>query len=316
MAERPFQFRNVEQLARCVRSNLYKIPPDVDLIIGVPRSGLLPAVLIANHLNLPHITLSDFLAGRSTSAGRRLAHGTAEGSTFSKGLVVDDSVATGAENTRIRELLKTRPPGGEVLLAAVYVVPGREHLVDVYFESVPGPRMFEWNMMNHSWLPSACVDIDGVLCRDPTPAENDDGPAYRRFLQTAEPLLRPGAEIGWLVTSRLTKYRALTEAWLAEKGIRYRELRMLDLPSQEERIRRRAHASFKAEVYDTTPSKVFIESSDAQAHEIARRTGKPVVSVESSTLFSPEPHQVWTGKVRRLRWAIPRRLARLLRSGG
>jgi len=316
MAERPFQYRNVEQLARCVRRNLYKIPADVDLIISVPRSGLLPAVLIANHLNLPHVTLADFLAGRATSAGRRLASSATEASAFRKALVVDDSVASGAENARIRELLKGRPPGGEVLLAVAFMVPGKEHLVDFFFESVPGPRMFEWNMMNHSWLPSACVDIDGVLCRDPTTAENDDGPEYRRFLQTVETLFRPGVEIGWLVTSRLTKYRALTEAWLAEKGVRYRELHMLDLPSQAERVRRKAHASFKAQVYNATPSKLFIESSDAQAHEIARRTGKPVVSTESSTLFSPEPHQVLAGKVRRLRWAIPRRLRRLLRPGG
>lgn len=72
------------------------------------------------------------------------------------------------------------------------------------------PRVFEWNVLHHPVLNDACVDIDGVLCRDPTPAENDDGRKYREFLSTVEPTIVPGQRIGHLVTSRLEQYRPKT----------------------------------------------------------------------------------------------------------
>jgi len=42
--------------------------------------------------------------------------------------------------------------------------------------------VFEWNALHHSNPERFCVDIDGVLCRDPTEAENDDGESYLEFL--------------------------------------------------------------------------------------------------------------------------------------
>ncbi|WP_287086264.1 hypothetical protein [Mesorhizobium sp.] len=42
----------------------------------------------------------------------------------------------------------------------------------------------------------------------------DDGPAYEKFLSEALPLFGPTRKIGWLVTSRLEKYRNHTGAWL------------------------------------------------------------------------------------------------------
>ncbi len=32
-------------------------------------------------------------------------------------------------------------------------------------------------------LENFCVDIDGILCRDPTREENDDGPKYRELIR-------------------------------------------------------------------------------------------------------------------------------------
>jgi hypothetical protein len=37
-------------------------------------------------------------------------------------------------------------------------------MVDYYFENVPLPRYFQWNILNHTTLEKACFDIDGVLC--------------------------------------------------------------------------------------------------------------------------------------------------------
>lgn len=93
------------------------------------------------------------------------------------------------------------------------------------------------------------MDIDGVLCVDPTPEENDDGPRYREFLLNAQPLFIPRTEVGTLVTSRLEKYRPETMAWLKKNHVKYDKLVMLDLPNKEARQRANCHASFKAKEY-------------------------------------------------------------------
>lgn len=78
-------------------------------------------------------------------------------------------------------------------------------IIDVRFADCPGPRGFAWNMWKHTRAQRWAFDIDGVLCRDPSKAENDDGPRYRRFLLEVEPLFLPQRQIGHVITSRLEK---------------------------------------------------------------------------------------------------------------
>jgi uncharacterized HAD superfamily protein len=73
--------------------------------------------------------------------------------------------------------------------------------------------------MNHQYLKHACVDIDRVLCTDPTHAENDDGENYIRFLENAKPLLRFKKKFGYFVNNRIEKSRSYTENWLLSHDI-------------------------------------------------------------------------------------------------
>jgi len=137
------------------------------------------------------------------------------------------------------------------------------------------------------WIQKSCFDIDGVLCVDPTEAENDDGEKYRAFLRDAKPLYIPRYKIYALVTSRLEKYRGETEEWLAKHGARYERLYMLDLPSKEERIRLNMHAKFKAKVYkELRETSLFYESETSQARQIARLTKKAVFCVATDELIN------------------------------
>ena len=142
--------------------------------------------------------------------------------------------------------------------------------------------------MHHVVMEESCVDIDRVLCLDPTGQQNDDGEAYRRFLSEALPLHATSRRIGYLVTSRLEKYRHLTEAWLKAQGIEYGRLVMLDLPSAAERRRLGAHGSFKAEFYRKSDATLFIESEHEQAEMIARLSGKPVLCIETNRIHLPD----------------------------
>jgi orotate phosphoribosyltransferase len=174
-----------------------------------------------------------------------------------------------------------------VRYGAVYASDKTQGIVDFYYEVIPHPRVFEWNAL-HSWvLAGACVDIDGVLCVDPSEEENDDGPRYREFLQNAAPLYVPAREVGWLVTSRLEKYRGLTQEWLARQGVRYGQLIMMNFPDKASRVRAGSYAAFKAATYEETGASLFIESSLGIAHEIVRLNGKDVLCTETWQMVQP-----------------------------
>jgi orotate phosphoribosyltransferase len=255
--------------------------PELDLVVGVPRSGLLAGTILALHRNVPLADLDGFLESRAFATGERF-EGDADAQP-ERVLILDDSVLTGSAMTAARERVAAAslPKDVEVLFGAVYVSPEGRDLVDTYADVVRFPRVFEWNLMHHPGVvPKSCFDLDGVLCRDPTPRENDDGERYREFIATVDPLVVPSKPIGWIVTARLEKYRAETEAWLARHGIEYGELIMLDLPDKETRLRQGNHGEFKARVYGEVDATLFVESDHEQAMEIAQLTDRPVYSVE------------------------------------
>jgi len=132
------------------------------------------------------------------------------------------------------------------------------------------------------------MDIDGVLCRDPSPDENDDGERYKLFLSEVEPLFVPRQRVKYLVTNRLEKYRADTVAWLSKYEVRYDHLVMMDLATKEERVRTGNHAAQKAQVYVKSETALFIESSLSQARAIASMSGKPVLCIENWSLVTPD----------------------------
>jgi uncharacterized HAD superfamily protein len=160
-------------------------------------------------------------------------------------------------------------------------------IIDFYLEYIPKPRLFEWNIYHHNLVRKSAFDIDGVLCFDPTEAENDDGEAYLSFLLNARPKFIPTLPIHTLVTSRLEKYRSQTEIWLRRHKVIFSQLIMLDLPNKEERKRMNVYAKNKADIYSKNDELVlFFESSEKQASEIFSITGKPVFCVETNKLYT------------------------------
>ena len=267
-------YRAIKDLNEIILKKLSIIPRDIDLIVGVPRSGMLPANLLALYLNRPYTDIDSFLAGHIYKAGARGQFINI--SQIKKVLVVDDSVASGGAMKEVKQRLIKLEGDFQISYAAIYVVPGKEKEVDYHFETVATPRYFQWNIFNHSSLEKSCFDIDGVLCVDPTDEQNDDGDNYREFLLNAQPLYIPGSKLGTLVTSRLEKYRKETEAWLAKHNIQYNKLVMLDLPDAKARQRANNHGQHKANHYNDSQYKLFVESDIHQAMEINRITKKPV----------------------------------------
>lgn len=268
-------YRTISDLNNIILKRLHTVSRDIDLIVGVPRSGMLPANLLALYLNKPFTDIDSFIAGHIFKCGARGQF--IDNKEFRKVLVIDDSISSGRAMIEVKEKLAERERDFEIIYSVVYMVSGKEEMVDHYFEMVALPRCFQWNILNHTILEKSCFDIDGVLCVDPTTEQNDDGERYIDFLLNATPLYIPGAKIGTLVTSRLEKYRPQTEEWLRRNGVKYDKLIMLDAPDMQARQRMNCHGSFKASEYKKSRYSLFVESEPHQAAQINQLTGKPVL---------------------------------------
>lgn len=285
------EYRSVGDLNDRIVDWAGRLPAGLDLIVGIPRSGLLAANLLSLHLDLPVTDLEGMLEGRILRAGQRYSGRPIDAILRQRAriLVVDDSVWSGASLDEAKHRVAAAELPHEIHYGAVFASPEavREGRIGLFAEVVPGPRVFEWNLMHTPMMARFCVDIDGVLCTDPTADENDDGSRYRRFLREASPRVLPRHEIGWLVTSRLEKYRAQTEDWLGRHGVRYRELVMMDYPDQASRQRARAYTRFKAEAYVGADAELFIESAPHTATELAETTQRPVFCFDTREMLYP-----------------------------
>lgn len=277
------KYRSVSELNEDTRELAQELPAEIDLVAAIPRSGLLAAELLCLHLDVPITDVNGLCEGTVYDTGNRHDESPSFDDVDTV-LVVDDSVRSGAQMTETRQRLDEADLPFDIRYAAVYITGHGHEYVDYWSEVIHPPRAFEWNLLHHPMLKNACIDIDGVLCRDPTRDENDDGERYREFVTCVEPKVIPNQRIGWLVTCRLEKYREETEAWLDEHGVEYDELVMMDLPDKETRQELGNHAGYKAEVYESTGADLFIESSERQAAKICDQTRKPVYCYDSNEM--------------------------------
>ncbi len=278
------EYVTVNQFDELIRHNLHRIPHDIDLVVGIPRSGMLPANLIALYLNTRLSDIDSFVGGRIYSNGLSRGGYVRKGE-IKKVLVVDDSIGSGVSMNDAKKKLEVCRDGNyDFIFCAPIATTGGSKMVDLYFTIIDGDRLFEWNIFHHSILSIACMDIDGVLCVDPL--LDDDGEVYQSFLQTANPLFVPTCKINTLISCRLEKYRNQTEKWLSDNHVDYDKLVMLDFPDKATRVAWGKHGEYKGKYYaQRQDCSLFIESSYAQAVEIAKISGKPVYCVESNSMI-------------------------------
>ena len=282
-------FRSYQDLIVALSQWQQVWPRDFTVICGLPRSGLLVANILALQWNLPLTDPENLAAGRLLAVGERLGHISPPQflKMRQKILVIDDSVHGGGTLRKARAILASVASQHELHFAAVYASPEGLAHVDFAAETIPLPRVFEWNLFHHPLLARACMDIDGVLCPDPAEHENDDGPRYREFLCSGAPRHIPSMKVGWLVTSRLEKYRRQTEVWLQRHGVVYEQLLMLDLPDQATRIATKGGPAFKAQQYRRSGAQLFIESDPNQARFIAEQAQNYVICTDTMQIFGP-----------------------------
>lgn len=179
-------YRSINDLNRIISENIYRIPHDIDLIVGVPRSGMLVASLVALHCNKQLTDIDGYISGNMMSSGLQRAKIGKKITSLEevrRAMVIDDSLLNGTEMRRVRDLVHSAGLTSKTIFATALCNPERVNEVDLAFDLCPIPRVFEWNLMHGHMLKNCCVDIDGVLCLDPTNEQNDDGPKYHDFLK-------------------------------------------------------------------------------------------------------------------------------------
>jgi orotate phosphoribosyltransferase len=286
-------FRSIAQLNDQLLRWSRTLPADIDVIAGVPRSGLLAANLLALHLNVPLTDVDGLLSGRCYISGarrRRLAAGN--GSPLDEAclseprtvLVLDDSLLSGRAMWQVRERIGAASLPHRVLYGAVYVAPSRVHTVDFCCEVLNEPRVFEWNVLHGGILKNFCVALDGVLCPAPAAEVAADAERLACFAADVAPLVVPSTEIGWIMADRPAALRAATESWLKAHGYRYRNLVMLDVAPGSTQSSPRLLPASKAEQYAATDAVLYLEPSLRQSIEIAQLSGRDVLCMETMQL--------------------------------
>lgn len=264
-----------------------KLPPNVSGIIGIPRSGMIPASIIATHLQLPLWELPPIGQLRHLGSGGRGYMGWA-GDAAGPMVVVDDTVYGGGSMSHARDQLR----GRRVLFTCVYPTQRSSSWVDYYGRVLSDLQILEWNTFNNGpWAgfsahpevfqSGIACDFDGILCEEPQVPDADDGPGleqYQQWLINARPKWLPRRlPTRLIVTGRLETFRKETEDWLHKWGVRWDRLVMHPARTASERFRKNDVAQIKAIEYGKSSCGLFMESDPGQAETIFNITHRPVI---------------------------------------
>jgi hypothetical protein len=260
-AETGWQWLSTRQLIADAVALASQVPRDVVGVLGIPRSGMLPATTIATLLHLPLFTFQDRQIVRAVNgitSAKRSQVPLAQGRI----LVVDDSVHKGTTMVGIREALHGVLPAP--LFAAVYVTPWAKCLLDLWQRCTLWPFFAEWNLPNnYGWAPGTCWDYDGIIVHD---EESGARPGSPYLVPRAYPLQL-------IATGRHESHRAHVEASLRYLGVRWERLEMMAEHGNAEAI-----ARHKAKHYGSNANfNIFLESDPWQAERIEQLSGKAVV---------------------------------------
>ena len=254
-------------------------PMEYDVIVGVPRSGLFIANIMASKLGKP-LSTPDLIIQKKVWMSSQVS----SPNNFDKILLVEDSAGVGRQIHSAYDLIRKYLPDSKITKASLIVTPeGRKHF-DLYYKVIPWPMLSEWNIMHYKIFNTVAFDIDGVLCEDYFATSDLDENLYKKWLLTAKPFLIPAYEIDYVITNRLEKYRPETTKWLEEHKVKYKKLIMWDIKKKEDRIGLYAEHKVKM-VIDLEPD-YMIESNAHIAKTIHERTYIPVVCTENMMIYS------------------------------
>jgi hypoxanthine phosphoribosyltransferase len=252
-----------------IRHWLNSLSSNFDIVVGIPRSGLMTASIISVEFGKPLSTPDLIVEGRYwiTRTNTENLHIPLDKSRI---LLVDDSGGTGKTMQDAEGLIRKKYPHMIIKTAATYVSNPSDP--DYYYTRFTRRQpVIVRALMHNSFIPPVAYDMDGVIC------EEYNGRDFMDFLVTAYPHKIPIYPIDFIVTGRKEQYRGVTTDWLNGHNVKYGKLLMC--PEDEDTV------SFKSRMVRKYKPGIFVESSPAEANAINKRTGVMVICIGDERLY-------------------------------
>jgi adenine/guanine phosphoribosyltransferase-like PRPP-binding protein len=241
-------FVTIDELAVWTREFVDQLPETYDLVVGIPRSGMLVASIIATKLGRPLSTPDLFLEDRWWSS--RLLE-SPDPSEVHSILLVDDSIDRGSSLEAAKAILARRERPTRITTAAL-IAHRRDAsgMVDLHHRVIAHPVIFEWNLMHAKVMTRLSANLEGVLDR---------------------PGRIPSYSIDVVLASGDESNRQRAEAFLLAQGVRFGELVMMS-------------GRDKVDVLEAARSDIHLEGPLEEAQRIASATGIPTISLDEMEL--------------------------------
>ena len=285
------RFSTVSSLVDDIKKHLLPKLAKLEIkgVVGIPRSGMLPATLCALWLNVPMYSVAEdgslhLMSNASGFGGLRMSNFKERQGAI---LLIDDTLSSGGSMKEALESIKTDE---KIITCAVYANPKNIEKIDVYGIDLHHPYILDWCFFNTSYMEKSYLDFDGILSPDvPSNIANDES-KYVEYMANVAPIqhrLPRLYKIKGIVTARLEKYRKVTEWWLDKHEIEYEELHMFPTERQQERDANHIEesSSFKSDIYKKSDAFIFVESHKLEAKKIHEKSGKVVIC--------PDDERIW-----------------------
>jgi len=263
-----------EEAAMYTKQLAKKIPNNFDVIIGIPRSGIFIADILATKFGRPLTTPDLFVDGKIWESSL-----IKKPKNIQRVLLVDDSASSGKALDEATKKILRYNPKLTIKKAVLISTPNGKKYVD-YVQLIKKPKhLLEWQLIQNFKLTKFSVDFDGVLCEDCPRGVGLIEEEYIEWMKNAKPFMIPINEIDTIITSRLEKYRDITEKWLKENNCKYKKLKMINLKSDYKKNLNTV-ISFKVNAIKESKPELFWESNFREAYEINKKTKVPVLCTD------------------------------------
>ena len=244
------------------------LPPTLDAVCGIARSGLLAATPIAVKLHLP------LFAGSADGVVHTGYGGRMNGTRIDRCrhvLAVDDTNYTGANKAIVLPQIRRAFRGARIELAVIYTPLKLIGLADYVAAVYPLPHYLEWCWPNVGYMTGQGMDMDGLICDDFPSRADDAGSRYAEAIKSRQPKHLPRKFPVVVITARPEAFRSQTTAWLRRHKARVRELVMWPGEPDARWSGPDVVADWKADMIRSRGLDYYAESDPRQARRIADR---------------------------------------------